>query len=227
MACDNDYLGAINTTKYIYVYEDSAYGTKATPTLLGEANSYSAYPLNLDGATLEHEDLLGAISSDSDEVYYGDSEWDCAEYLDIPEECDTYDGTDMEMANVYKIVGYSDDMLSVDGNCEDCSESAEDAWNGTFTYGVGCDENDPSFGSWFGSANDAASINGKLHYYSSGVYYYGSEPYYLLYIACYDSVQELDIEIWVGYKYIGADHAGVYERNSGCDSTETLTLERA
>jgi hypothetical protein len=224
MACESENWGQINTRKYIYSYEGSDYGKKATPKELGEADTYDDYPIGEDQS--DHSSRLGEINS-TNAMYSGDDEWDCAEVLDIPERCDTYDGTNVEFASSYQIADYYDGLFEAVGNCYDCDDSSEDSWGGTFEFTSGCDEGDPSYGVWLRSGQEALSISGKLFYYSSLVLYDGGSPYYWLYISCYDTNAELDIVLWEGIKYDGADHAGTYYYANGCNSDiEEITLER-
>jgi len=221
MACDKDYLGAINTTKYIYVYADSNYGIAAVPTLLGEASSYDAYPLTVDG-TNYHDTKLGTIlTDDTYKPYFGDAEWDCAEYLDVPHDCGVYDGTDMEWATAYQIADYVDDF-DVSGDCASCDDSSETAWDGTFETAIGCDS---GYEQWWGSLG-TVSINGKTFYSSTQINYDAASPYYYLYITCWQASEWLNYDIWFGYKYMGADPAGVYDWDTGCDTRSTITIER-
>jgi len=63
-----------------------------------------------------------------------------------------------------------------------------------------------------------------MYYYVQVGYY---ETYYALYVSCWSTVDLADFTIWQGYKYMGATPAGVYDWDSGCDTTETLTIVEA
>ena len=227
MSCHTDgVLGQINTEKYVYTYDDSTPGLEPAPVALGSANSASDYPTVEDAGNPDHGSQLGGLSNTQEGVYYGDGEWDCKDYLEVPVGCYSEMGGWVTFGSCYAIDGYTDGDLDT-SDCTSCAESEATAWDGTFTYGYGCDaEYNNEFYGLYLTDGGTASIDGKISFYTTHLIYYGgSSPYYWMFIDCGDGEEEpLDYTIWEGRKYIGIDFTGVYDRTDGCDTTSALTL---
>jgi hypothetical protein len=223
MGCHTDgVLGQINTEKYVYTYADSTQGSEPTAELLGGSNSASDYPVVEDTGNPDHDSQLGGLSNTQADVYYGDAEWDCKDYLEAPVGC--YDNW-VNFGSCYAIDGYYDGLILA-GDCTGCAESSATAWDGTFTSPYGCDSGNTEFYSLALTNGGTASIDGVLSFYTTNLIYYGgSSPYYWMYIDCSDGEDPAtDYTVWQGKKYIGIDFTGVYDYEEGCDTTSTLTL---
>jgi hypothetical protein len=201
MACVDVALGAVGSADLVVTNDG------ADETALGEVLTDA----NVRTAALA-DTPLGGVGS-ADEVQVAETAGDCLGPGPIPEECDP------AWASCYRIT----DLSGVYG-CAACDASSDTSWDGDYPVRLG---NCPTEEAWL-PPQDARSIDGKLLYASSAIYFQGVTlgSYYLLQIIC-DGAGGTD-DIWYGYKYDGSSPAGVYTFDySGCGNTgpATLTVE--